>query len=65
LLPYSPDRNPDELVWKDLEADIVGRMAITSKDAFKAKVRSSTRQLQNNPEKISSLYRKPSLRYAA
>jgi hypothetical protein len=61
LLPYSPDRNPDEdeLVWKDLEADIVGRMAITSKDAFKAKDRSSMRQLQNNPEKISSLYRKP------
>jgi hypothetical protein len=51
--PYSPDRNPDELVWKDLEADIVGGMAITSKDAFKAKVRSSMRQLQNNPEKIS------------
>lgn len=65
LPPYSPDRNPDELVWKHLKADTVGRMAIASKDDFKAKVRSSMRKLQNNPEKISSFYQKPSLRYAA
>ena len=65
LPPYSPDRNPDELVWKHLKADTVGRMAITSKDDFKAKVRSSMRQLQNNPGKICSFYQKPSLRYAA
>jgi hypothetical protein len=51
LPPYSPDRNPDELVWKHLKADTVGRMAIVSNDDFKAKVRSSMRQLQNNPEK--------------
>lgn len=24
LAPYSPDRNPDELVWKHLKADTVG-----------------------------------------
>ena len=65
LPPYSPDRNPDELVWKHLKADTVGRMAISSKDDFTSKVRSSMRQLQNNPEKISSFYQKPSLRYAA
>src|ERR1039457_3929081 len=65
LSPYSPDRNPDELVWKHLKADTVGRMAITSKDDFKAKVRSSMRQLQNNPGKLCSFYQKPSLRYAA
>ena len=65
LPPYSPDRNPDELVWKHLKADTVGRMAITSKDDFKAKVHSSMRQLQNNPGKISSFYQKPSLRYGA
>jgi transposase len=65
LPPYSPDRNPDELVWKHLKADTVGRMAITDKDDFKAKVRSSMRQLQNNPEKIKSFYQKPSLKYAA
>jgi transposase len=65
LPPYSPDRNPDELVWKHLKADTVGRMAITDKNDFKTKVRSSMRQLQNDPEKIRSFYQKPSLKYAA
>ncbi len=65
LPPYSPDRNPDELVWKHLKADTVGPMTITDKDDFKAKVRSSMRQLQNDPEKIRSFYQKPSLKYAA
>jgi transposase len=65
LPPYSPDRNPDELVWKHLKDDTVGRMAISSKDDFTSKVRSSMRQLQNNPDKIRSFYQKPSLNYAA
>lgn len=65
LPPYSPDRNPDELVWKHLKADTLGRMAVTGTDDFKRKVRSSMRQLQNDPEKIRSFYQKPSLKYAA
>src|ERR1700704_6418726 len=65
LPPYSPDRNPDELVWKHLKADTVGRMAITDKADFHTKVRASMRQLQNDPEKIRSFYQKPSLKYAA
>jgi hypothetical protein len=46
LPPYSPDRNPDDLVWKHLKADTAGR----------GKVRSTMRQLQNDPEKIRSFY---------
>ena len=65
LPPYSPDRNPDELVWKHLKADTVGRMVTTGKADFKSKVRSAMRSLQNNPEKIRSFYQKPSLKYAA
>jgi len=65
LPPYSPDRNPDELGWKHLKADTVGRMVVTSRDDFKSKVRSSMRQLQNNPAKICAFYQKPSLQYAA
>ena len=48
LPPYSPDRNPDELVWKHLKADTVGRMAMTSKVDFTKKVRRSMRDLQND-----------------
>jgi transposase len=53
LPTYSPDRNPDELVWKHLKADTVGRMVTTSKADFKSKVLSSMRS------------QKPSLQYAA
>jgi hypothetical protein len=40
-------------------------MATTNKADFQTKVRSSMRQLQNDPEKIRSFYQKPSLKYAA
>ena len=65
LPPYSPDRNPDELVWKHLKADTVGRMVITDKADFKEKVLSALRSLQKTPEKIRSFYQKSSLKYAA
>src|ERR1700687_3138368 len=65
LRPYSPDRNPDELVWKHLKADTVGRMVVTDKADFKSKVVSSMRSLQRRPAKICSFFQKPSLQYAA
>jgi len=65
LPPYSPDRNPDELVWKHLKADTIGRMVTTSKAEFKTKVVASMRSLQKRPAKIRSFYQKPSLKYAA
>jgi transposase len=65
LPPYSPDRNPDELVWKHLKADTVGRMVVTGKADFKTKVVSSMRSLQRNPRKVCSFFQKPSLQYAA
>ena len=65
LPPYSPDRNPDELVWKHLKADAVGRTSITSFDDFKEKVRSSMVSLQRSPAKIRAFFQKTSLQYAA
>jgi transposase len=65
LPPYSPDRNPDELVWKHLKADTVGRTSITSFDDFKDKVKSSMLSLQRSPAKIRAFFQKPSLQYAA
>lgn len=64
LPPYSPDRNPDELVWKHVKADTVGRMVITSKDDFINKVRSLL-SLQKLPGKIRSFFEKETLKYAA
>ena len=65
LPPYSPDRNPDELVWKHLKADTIGRASIVSFGDFKYKVRSSMLCLQRSPAKIRAFFQKPSLRYAA
>ena len=65
LPPYSPDTNPDDLVWKHLKADTVGRTSITSLDDFNEKVRSSMLALQRSPAKIRAFFQKPSLRYAA
>jgi len=65
LPPYSPDRNPDELVWKHLKADTVGRSAIQSYVDFKGKVKSSMHSLQRNTKKIRSFFEKDTLRYAA
>src|SRR6516162_129151 len=65
LPPYSPDKNPDELVWKHLKADTVGRASIISFGDFKYKVRSSMLSLQRSPAKIRAFFQKPSLQYAA
>jgi transposase len=65
LPPYSPDRNPDELVWKHVKADTVGRMVVTSKEDLVQKVRSSLLSLQRLPGKIRAFFRKETLRYAA
>lgn len=65
LPPYAPERNPDELVWKHLKADTVGRTAIQSYADFKAKVKSSMHSLQRNAQKIRSFFQKDTLKYAA
>jgi len=64
LPPYAPDRNPDELVWKHLKADTVGRLVTTGKASFRGHVTSSMRRLQNNPSKIRSFFQKDTLKYA-
>jgi transposase len=65
LPPYSPDRNPDELVWKHVKADTVGRIVVTSKGDLVQKVRSSLLSLQRVPSKIRAFFQKDTLRYAA
>jgi transposase len=65
LPPYSPDLNPDELVWNHLKSHTVGRSTVTDKADFKKKITSSMRSLQKNKKKIRSFFGKESLRYAA
>lgn len=65
LPPYSPDLNPDELVWNHLKTNTVGRSTVTNKGDFKKQVTRSMKSLQKNPEKVKSFFQKKSLKYAA
>lgn len=65
LPPYSPDLNPDELVWNHLKTHTVGRSTVSDKSEFKKSVTRSMKSLQKNKTKIRSFFGKDSLKYAA
>lgn len=64
LPPYSPELNPDELVWSHVKHHL-GRGAVTTKDELKQRVVSALRSLPKMPAKIMSFFRLPECRYAA
>jgi transposase len=65
LPPYSPDLNPDELVWNHLKNHTVGKMVVMDKKGFKRTVTRSMRSLQKNKSKVASFFQKDNLKYAA
>jgi len=64
LPPYSPELNPDELVWNNVKGK-VGRSSIKGPDDFHEKVRHHLKSPQRTPEKIRNFFNEPNLRYAA
>ena len=65
LPPYSPDLNPDELVWNHLKYHCIGKLFIRTKEELQEKVLSYLKSLQKKPQIIRSFFQKPSLKYAA
>ena len=65
LPPYSPELNPDELVWNDLKNNSLGRKAIASVEQLKREVISYLRFIQKTPERVMSYFRAPTTAYAA
>ena len=65
LPSYSPELNPDELVWNDLKSHGIGRMIATGPDQLKRQVLAHLRSLQRLPEKVRSFFQEPHTRYAA
>jgi transposase len=63
LPPYSPELNPDELVWNNLKNQRVGRKRIVGPDDLKCKIISSLRSLQKMPRKIKGFFRQKHVRY--
>ena len=65
LPPYSPELNPDELVWNHLKYHCVGKLFIKTKSELQTKVLSYLKSLQKKPQIIKSFFQKPSLKYAS
>ncbi|MGH9626540.1 MAG: IS630 family transposase, partial [Bryobacteraceae bacterium] len=65
LPPYSPELNPDELVWNDVKNNAVGRAKLDGPDDLHRAVVSRLRFLQKRPDRVRSFFQAPDTRYAA
>lgn len=66
LLPgYSPELNPDELVWNSLKNHGLGRRPQADKEQMKRDAIAHLRKLQRLPQVVRSFFYKPSTCYAA
>lgn len=65
LPPYSPELNPDELVWNDLKNQGVGRMVIEGAAHLHYAVVSHLRLLQRCPALVRAFFRSPTTAYAS
>jgi transposase len=65
LPPYSPELNPDELVWNDVKNNAVGRTLVHNVKDLMRVVVGRLRSLQKSPEKVRSFFRAPDTKYAA
>jgi transposase len=65
LPPYSPELNPDELVWNHLKNHGVGKRIPRSRDELKDIVTRHLRSLQRLPDIVRGFFRQRDVRYAA
>jgi transposase len=59
---YSPERNPDELVWNSVKPR-VGRSFVSCPGELKSKVIGALRWLQKSPRKVRAFFNHPELSY--
>jgi transposase len=60
---YSPELNPDEWVWKNVKADRIGKIGVTSKDDLKTTATGALRRLQKLPALVRGFFHDPHLAY--
>jgi transposase len=65
LPPYSPELNPDELVWNDVKNHGLSRHLVDSLDSLVNKVSSRLYSLQKQKGKIVSFFKTSTTAYAA
>jgi transposase len=64
LSSYSPELNPDELVWRDIKVHDIGRAAVRGHSEMVERIFARALRLYENPEIIRSYFRTPNLIYA-
>jgi transposase len=66
LLPgYSPELNPDELVWNSLKNHALGRLPHFNKEQMKKDAVNHLRSLQGSPDRVRAFFQAPHTIYAA
>jgi transposase len=65
LPPYSPELNPDELVWNDVKNHGLSRTLLPDEKALKSAVLARLHSLQKLPEKVMSFFHTSTTTYAA
>jgi len=65
LPPYSPELNPDELVWNDLKTHLLGRVRLTTREQMVKTVLVRLRWLKARPNRVASFFHAPYTKYAA
>jgi len=63
LPPYSPELNPDELVWNHLKNHGVGKRIVRSREELKRVVIGHLRILQETPDLVRVFFRERHVRY--
>ena len=65
LPSYSPDLNPDELVWNHVKRHRVGKSSFKGPRQLRERVLTYLQSLQRLPHIVRGFFRAPSMRYAA
>ncbi|NKC13183.1 MAG: IS630 family transposase [Gammaproteobacteria bacterium] len=63
LPPYSPELNPDELVWHHVKSQRIGRTVVATKEQLMALARSVLHSLQQNTQIIKRFFYEKHVRY--
>lgn len=63
LPSYSPELNPDELVWKNAKHDHLGRVSIKNVTELRSRAVAAFERLQEVPELIMGFFGVPRLAY--
>jgi transposase len=64
LPSYSPERNPDEYLNRDLKQSVASKSPARNKNQLKKQVTSHMKSIQKLPERVKSYFKNPNVIYA-